>query len=77
METKIDVNHIQPDADWSYFYPDMIEEKFPSNCPKPRGATITLTTYTDADHTGNLLTRRSHTEIIHFLNNAPISWYSK
>ena len=38
---------------------------------------VQLTTYIDADHVGNKLTRRSHTGIIHFINNAPISWYSK
>ena len=77
MEIKSEINEIQPDEDWSDFYPDAMEEKCPPNCPKPRGPTINMTTYTDADHAGNLVTRRSHTGIIHFLNNAPISWYSK
>ena len=31
----------------------------------------------DADHSGNLLTRRYHTGIIIFVNNSPIIWYSK
>ena len=33
--------------------------------------------YVDADHAGNLITRRSHTGIIIFVNNSPIIWYSK
>ena len=31
----------------------------------------------DTDHAGNLLTSRSHTGIIIFVNNSPIMWYSK
>jgi hypothetical protein len=31
----------------------------------------------DADHAGNLVTRRSHTGIIIFLNKSPTLWYSK
>ena len=33
--------------------------------------------YVDADHAGNLMTRRSHTGIIIYLNNTPVIWYSK
>ena len=33
--------------------------------------------YVDADNAGNMLTRRSHTWIIIFVNNSPIIWYSK
>ena len=31
----------------------------------------------DANHADNLLTRRSHTGIIIFVNNSPIIWYIK
>jgi hypothetical protein len=31
----------------------------------------------DANHAGNKVTRRSHTGIIIFVQNAPIIWYSK
>ena len=77
METKIDISDIQPDANWLDFYPDAMEEKCPPNCPKPRGSIIIMTSYTDVNHARNLLTRQSHTGIIHFFNNAPILWYSK
>jgi hypothetical protein len=33
--------------------------------------------FCDADHAGNLVTRRSHTGILIYLNQAPITWYSK
>ena len=31
----------------------------------------------DADHAGNVVTRRSHTGILIFLNMAPVHWYSR
>ena len=61
MATNISNSDIQPDIDWSDSYPDTNKEIFPPNCPKPRGSVKTLTTYTDANHVVNLLTRRFHT----------------
>jgi len=36
-----------------------------------------LSAYVDANHAGNMKTRRSHTGILVYMNNAPILWYSK
>ena len=47
------------------------------NNPSPRGSGFTIRAYVDADHAGNLVTRRSRTGFIIFLNNAPIYWSSK
>ena len=57
-------------------YPDAIDE-VPINAPDPRGASVQLNVYVDADHAGNKVTRRSQTGILIFLNMAPISWHSK
>ena len=38
---------------------------------------VRMSCFVDADHAGNVATRRSHTGILIYLNNAPISWYSK
>mmetsp|Transcript_15996 Transcript_15996/g.23839 ORF Transcript_15996/g.23839 Transcript_15996/m.23839 type:complete len:1130 (+) Transcript_15996:7540-10929(+) len=61
---------------WNDFYPDA-EELLPPNMPKTRGRSVKIRTYVDADHAGNLATRRSHTGIFIYLNNALIIWYSK
>ena len=45
--------------------------------PPPRGKTVYVGCYVDANHEGNILTRQSHTGIIIFINNSPIIWYSK
>jgi hypothetical protein len=58
------------------FYPDAEEAK-PPNAPAPRGKAVQINVFVDADHAGNVVTRKSHTGIITFLNMAPVSWYSK
>jgi hypothetical protein len=45
--------------------------------PDPLGPPVTMTCFVDANHAGNLVTRRSHTGIVIFLNRAPVVWYSK
>lgn len=58
------------------FYPDA-EEDIPYNAPEPRGKPVQMNVFVDADHAGNIITRRSQTGILMFLNMAPIYWYSK
>jgi hypothetical protein len=41
------------------------------------GFPVHMYCFVDADHAGSLVTRRSHTGIVIFLNSAPIIWYSK
>ena len=57
-------------------YPDA-EEAIPTNVPTPRGKPVQINCFVDADHAGNLVTRRSQTGILIYLNMAPIFWYSK
>ena len=63
-------------ADWTEFYGD-VKEDIPSWTPPPLGNSVKLTAFVDSDHAGNLVTRRSYTGYIIFVNNAPILWYSK
>jgi hypothetical protein len=62
--------------DWTDFYPNA-KEPIPPNQPEPRGNTVQINAFVDADHAGNRITRRSHTGILIYLNSAPIIWYSK
>jgi hypothetical protein len=64
------------DVNWSDFYGD-VQEAIPPNAPQPRGKSLKMTCFVDADHAGNLATRRSQTGVLIFLNKAPIVWYSK
>ena len=63
-------------VDWKETYGELIEE-FPPKMPKPRGNSVVISCFVDADHAGNKVTRRSHTGILIWVNNAPIIWYSK
>ena len=63
-------------ADWKEFYGDVTEE-LPPNMPEPRGHSVSISAFVDANHAGNVVTRRSHSGIFIFVQNAPIIWYSK
>ena len=58
-------------ADWKDFYRD-VEEELPPRMPEPRGSRVIISAFVDADHSGNVVTSRSHTGIIIFVQNAPI-----
>ena len=45
--------------------------------PEPRGNLVSTYAFVDANHAGNVVTRRSHTGIIIYVQNAPIIWFSK
>jgi hypothetical protein len=45
--------------------------------PEPRGHSVTTSAFVDANHAGNVVTRRLHTGIFLFVQNAPIIWFSK
>jgi hypothetical protein len=47
------------------------------NAPQPKGMPVQIHVFVDASHARNKITRRSHTGILIYLNEAPIVWYSK
>jgi hypothetical protein len=58
------------------FYGD-VEEEMPPQMPEPLGSSINMTAFVDANHAGNVVTHRSHTGIIIYLQNTPIVWHSR
>jgi hypothetical protein len=72
----IDEDCFQHDVDWKPFYGDVQEEE-PVDMPVPLGLPVEVSCFVDANHAGNVVTRRSHTGLIIFVQNAPIIWYSK
>ena len=62
--------------DWTDFYPDAKEE-LPPDMPEPRGKTVITSMYVDANHAGDLITRRSQSGVLIYVNSAPITWFSK
>ena len=65
-----------PVDEWREFYGDVAEE-LPATMPEPLGRPVKITCFVDADHAGNLVTRRSHSGVLIFVQNAPILWFSK
>ncbi|KAL7537221.1 hypothetical protein ACHAXR_009342, partial [Thalassiosira sp. AJA248-18] len=63
-------------ADWMGFYGD-IQEQQPPMMPEPLGKPMLTTAFVDSDHASNVMTRRSHTGIMIFINNALIRVFSK
>ena len=61
---------------WKEMYPDATEE-MPPGMPIPKGNSVRISAYFDADHAGCLQTRRSTSGMIMFLNGTPVKWYSK
>ena len=72
----LDHNDYVESPDWKDFYGD-VKEDVPPNAPEPRGKPVQSTAFIDTDHAGDLLTRRSRTGVLIYLNCSPIVWYSK
>jgi len=73
---ELDESCFQANVDWTEFYGDVAEE-LPAGMPEPRGKSVIITCFVDSNHAGNTVTRRSHTGILIFVQNAPIIFYSK
>ena len=52
-------------------------ELVPHDAPKALGKAVVLTHYVDANLYHDMLTGRSVTGILHFINQTPLDWYSK
>ena len=73
---QIDERVFKSNADWRDFFGDVTEE-LPPNMPELRGQPVVDSCFVDANHAGNVMTRRSHTGILIFMQNLPIIWFSK
>jgi hypothetical protein len=52
-------------------------ELVPGDAPEPLGEAVQINMFCDAAHATDLITRRSTSGIIFFLNGTPINWYSR
>jgi hypothetical protein len=57
---------------WREFYPDAVEH-IPPNAPQPRGKPLQIIAFVDSYHAGDLITRRSRTGVLVYLNRAPMA----
>ena len=73
---KIDLNEFKDGESWTSFYGD-VQEAISANAPTPRLRAVVLRLFVDADHAGNMLTRRSRTGYVQMINTAVVNWFSK
>ena len=66
-----------PVYDWSSSVYNNPKEILPSDAPIPLGKTVVTTHYCDASLLHDMLTGKSVTAILHFVNQTPCDWYSK
>ena len=53
-----------------------IREGIPKNASQARGKNCIMVVFVNEDHVGDLITRRSRTGFLIYLNNAPVYWCS-
>ena len=63
--------------DWSNSPYAGAREEVPSNVPIPKGKSIKMWTFADANLMHDALSGKAVTAILHFFNKTPIDWYSK
>ena len=63
--------------DWEESIYGEVTELLPEDAPQPLGKSVTTISYHDANLYHNVITGRSVTGVLHFLNKTPIDWYSK
>jgi hypothetical protein len=66
-----------PEYDWSLSVYGDVKEIIATDIPEPKGKYVTLSHYFDANLYHDMLTGRSVTTILHFLNQTLMDWYSK
>ena len=64
-------------SDWMETVYGSLTEELPRNMPTPKGKLVCTTTYFDANLMHDVITRRSASGVLHFLNQTPWEWFSK
>jgi hypothetical protein len=67
----VDKSAFNNGADWKQFYGE-VQEELPPKMPKLWRQRVAISAFVDANHTGNKVTRCSHTDIIIYVQNALI-----
>ena len=66
-----------PDVSWISSIYGSVQEELPYNMPTPKALLVRTTTNVDANLMHCLVTGRSLTGILHFVNQCPVDWFSK
>ena len=63
--------------EWAHTVYGDVKEETPRDAPKPLGRRVVLTSYVDANLYHDMVTGRSVTGVLHFMNQTPVEWFTK
>ena len=71
-----DYSHLpKQEYEWTRTVYGNVKEEIPKDIPKPLGKRVITTTYLDVLH--DIVTGKSVTTVLHFVNTTPTDWFSK
>ena len=63
--------------DWMETVYSSLQEQIDSNAPPPKGKPVRLSSFFNANLMHDVVTGRSASDILEFINQMPIDWFSK
>ena len=73
-----DYSHLpQQEYEWTRTVYGNVKEEIPKDIPKPSGKRVITTTFLDANLFHDIVTGKSVTAVLHFVNTTPTDWFSK
>jgi len=66
-----------PKYDWMSTVYGNVHEEVPKDAPTPKGRFVTTIHYVDANLMHDMVSGKSVTGVLHFMNQTPIDWFSK
>ena len=63
--------------EWEESVHGKVSELLPEDAPAPKGKHVVTISYHDANLHHNVVTGRSVTGVLHFINKTPVDWHSK
>ena len=74
----IDYSHLpKQEYEWTRTVYGNIKDEIPRDMPKPLGKRVITTTFLDANILHDIVTGKSVTAVLHFVNTTPTDWFSK
>lgn len=64
-------------CEWEESVHGEVSELLPEDAPTPKGKHVVTISYHDANLYHNVVTGRSVTGVLHFINKTPVDWYIK
>ena len=73
-----DYSHLpKQEYEWTRSLYGNVKEEIPKDIPKPLGKIVKPTTYFDANLLHDIVTGKSVTAVLYFVNTTPTDWFSK